>query len=405
MTSLPILVAALLGGIPLEVSNEPDGMEILNVQTPPEHECHVRMVVRAGATHDPVKMSGLSHLIEHVVLARHVSWNSNVQLNAATFSDATVFSASADGESCEEQLESLLRFVSDPNLLMEQLNRERSVIDHEERFRTGLRRGPALDSLLSSSSVEAVLGTGLTRAAITAEAAQQFYLRHYHPANMTLVVVSPLSMAAIRGAIDRGFRLPPSRPDERAERRVPSLSLPIQGPSLTRGSVTTALRLPGPKGCALLGELIELRLLNQARDEIVSTSTECLLRAGAHWLVVSSSGSDIDREKVAQQTWKLLTGKKVAPLTRAERGVLERRCACTRKGLSSAIKADELAEDLSQYARWYPGEAIAAFLKPSPPGLDAEFIDVRDLASALVPRNTVIWGYQPDDDAEAAGVP
>lgn len=400
MSAAAMLALGLLtGAIPLEVSDEPDGLELLTVRTGPEQECHVRLVVRAGAAQDPAKLSGMAHVVEHILLSRHFKWSSNLELNGATFSDATIFTINTGTEDCETQLESLLRYVSDPDLLVKRLDRERDVISHEERMRTGLRRDPGLDSLLSSSSLQALLGTNFTRAAITPDTLQQFFMKHYQPANMTLIVVSPLAPEEVRSAIHRGFRLPPSMPDEKVARRVPAVALPIQGPSLVRGSVTTAVRVPSPKGCQLLGSLLELRLMDPSGQEVVTTQAVCLLRAGAHWLVISSTGEDVDRERVAQRTWKLVTGAKVATVGKAERKLLERRLAAS-KEIPTARGADQVAEDLAQYARWYTGAQIAEFLPPTSPGFDAELSDLQRLAPSLIDLNTVIWGYQPDDATE-----
>ena len=397
---LAVSLGLLTGAIPLEVSDEPDGLELLTVRTGPEQECHVRLVVRAGAAQDPPKLSGMAHVLEHITLSKHINWSSNLELNAATFSDATIYTINTDADDCAAQLESLLRHVSDPDLLAQRLNRERDVISHEERLRTGLRRDPGLDSLLSSSSIQAVLGTTSTRAAIAPDTLQQFFMKHYQPANMTLIVVSALSTEAVRGAIHRGFRLPPSMPDEKVARRVPALALPIQGPSLVRGSVTTAVRMPSPKGCGLLGSLLELRLMDPSGQEVVTTQVVCLLRAGAHWLVISSAGEDLDRERVAQRTWKLVTRAKVAAVTRAERKLLERRAASAAKVIPTARGADQVAEDLAQYARWYTGAQIAGFVPRTSPEFDEDLLDLQRLAPSLIDTNTVIWGYQPDETAE-----
>lgn len=217
------------------------------------------LFVRAGAADDPYGKSGLAHYLEHLMFSGTAKYPEGVYertiqrvggtQNAHTTYDYTLYYAAAP----KEQLAEIMAMESDrlSNLRFETAAaRELKIITEERHAR--VENNPdalfaeQLDALtfLNHPYQRPVIGWAEDMATFTAQDANDFFVAHYTPSNMLLVVAGDVEAATVRrlaqqyyGALPTRQTTPrqwPQEPPLRITRHATMRDKNVQTPRLVR---------------------------------------------------------------------------------------------------------------------------------------------------------------------------
>ncbi len=288
-------LAVLLAASPVVVTTatEADGLDLV-VATVPSSRCSARLVVRVGSFDDPSGKAGLAHLVEHLVFGDQAAFalvnEGDGSINASTSTSSTIFTVDSSAGRCAERLTALALAMSRGGFRSAWLAREQSVILREQVY-SSREQGFLENALFPTRSV---LGTEVSRGAVSNDDVTRLFRSAYVPANMALVTVGPLDVAAVRAALEAGFALPPDGAPERPERgeAVRTLTLgkdrEVVGAALGDFSGLRAMvaEVPSEKlrECQVAAELLALRLSVDGSTD--RSRASCLTMRG-HLLLVT----------------------------------------------------------------------------------------------------------------------
>lgn len=191
--------------------------------------------VHVGSAHEADNELGFAHLFEHLMFgatenhdaeayAHHHTVHGGSQ-NAYTKFDETVYISTISPEGHDRVLELEADRLSHLVLSADNLAREKKVVTEELRLR--MENNPM--SRMAGATLKAVFGDhpyshlpGGTKATVMAadlDLVQRFYEGYYHPANMHLVIVGPVSgpetlakVEALYADLDKTRLTPPTLP-------------------------------------------------------------------------------------------------------------------------------------------------------------------------------------------------
>ncbi len=180
----------------------------------PKERLYVRMHVNAGSLHETDDERGMAHFLEHMAFNGSESFPPGTLIewfqergmsfgpdtNATTGFGETIYMLdlpNADAGSLREGLKVMRDYASGLLLAKEEVDRERGVIDGEERerdtvgYRVGVRQ---MEIMLAGTRYPERLAIGdkESRDAFTPQALRAFYRRWYRPDNVTLILVGDL---------------------------------------------------------------------------------------------------------------------------------------------------------------------------------------------------------------------
>jgi zinc protease len=180
----------------------------------PQDRCYLRLHVDAGSLAEEDDELGMAHFLEHMAFngSEHfpagtlIEWFQShgmafgADTNAHTGFSETVYQVDlpeCDAESLREGLRVLRDVAGGLLLAAEEIEREKGVIDGEERERDSPEMRvfeQQLDVIFEGTRVAERLpiGEADVRAAFTPEAVRRFYRTWYRPEHMTLVLVGDL---------------------------------------------------------------------------------------------------------------------------------------------------------------------------------------------------------------------
>ncbi len=354
MNTLLLSLALAAGAV--QASTEPDGLDLITVTTAPGSPCALRLVVRAGANHDPSGKAGLAHTVKHLItgtpgfgLLRH---DAGGALYTATLPTVTVFELTVSAGRCAAGLDALLSAVSGPPLTADALEQARRNISAEAPQQHS-PHSSALERLLVPASSELLFGTQGTRSKLTVQDTQRFFEEHYHPANMALVVVSPLGADEVR-AVTGALRLPPSTRYDKVTLTPPARLSTRQGLTPKPGFSLAAVNLQGnDRSCEALAALVTLQLLAAAPNDALIATT-CVLLEGDTWLQVTAHGTPGAVSALGRRAAALLAAGRLPKLSKPDEALLAGHLAANEPG-----NAEQLATQLSWLSRSITGEALA----------------------------------------------
>ncbi len=237
-----------------------NGMDVYVVPNPIVPAVNHMLWFRVGAMDDPPGRSGLAHFFEHMMFrgsktlepgeySRRVAAMGGRE-NAFTGHDYTAYHAKI----AKEHLPEIMRMEADRMrhlvLSESEVLRERDVI-LEERYQVVESRierlfGEQLSAItyLHHPYRRPVIGWEHEIAALTAEDAQAFYDRHYHPANAVLVVGGDITAEELRPLAEQYYGTIPveevplrvnwQEPPQLAERRLRMVHEQVREPLFVR---------------------------------------------------------------------------------------------------------------------------------------------------------------------------
>lgn len=189
-----------------------NGLEVYILPKKDFHKTAAALTVKFGSVDKKFVLSGedsitlpdgLAHFLEHKMFDCK-DWNVfdrfarlGVNVNAFTSFTRTAYTISA-ASSVHESLETLLDFVQEPYFTDEAVEKEKGIIEQEIKMyddNPGWRaQFGVLDNLYTSHPVKIDLaGTAASIRSITKEDLYTCYQTFYHPSNMLLFVVGPVS--------------------------------------------------------------------------------------------------------------------------------------------------------------------------------------------------------------------
>lgn len=400
-----LLALLALGAAPqvaIQTATEIDGMDLVVVNVGAKGRCSARLVVRAGADADPSGKAGLAHLVEHLTMSGDqgaaLLGSAESEINAITWSDGTVFSLDSTAEGCEADLTRLLSVATDGELRKLWFDNEQRVVEREQVYSRHTTSG-LVEAGLFGDRMISVLGSHATRENITLADVVRFYRAQYVPANIALIVIGPLDLERVRRTLRAGFKLAPTLPSEREERKP--LLVKFQGDreiaNAYGGISVMSVALP-PREVALclnLAALLELRVRRLLKlSGVTEISGDCLVTGGQLLAATLAIGPESDRDRVRQL---LLEAWDAAALpTPAERKALARRFSRSPDwlGASPVTAADALAHA----AMWSRGDDLFSQVKTwvSPQVLDPK--DFKRLPELLAKERRIFMSGRPSEE-------
>ncbi len=289
----------------------------------PDQRCYVRLQVRVGSLMEEDSERGMAHFLEHMAFngTRHfppgtmIEWFQNqgmsfgADTNASTSFDETIYKLdlpTSDAEKIGEGLRVLRDFADGATLDPEEIEKEKGVVDAEERERDSAGFRAAVRQLRIQFDGTRVperipIGTKEVRARFTSESVRRFYTKWYRPDAMTLVIVGDLGNLDPEGLIRKFFSDMPAPISEYPS--VPRLGYPsfkqpyfaIQEEEIPTAQINLSLSRPWvdePDNSSTRTKYLPLTF---ARNIVNLRFSELVKKEGASFLGASVGSSDAFR--------------------------------------------------------------------------------------------------------------
>ena len=268
----------------------PNGLRILCEDIPHFHTASIGVWIRNGSRHEPARLAGISHFIEHMVfkgtpeipaadLAAALD-RIGGNANAYTTKENTCFYTTCLSRHLRTAAELLCAMLLDPALREEELESERGVIFeeigmYEDTPEDLVAEVLSMDTLKGSPAGRPILGTKSALSRIDPEIMRDYMQSHYTGANMIVSVCGSFTEADLDhiGSLFSAF--PSGKPNRsRKTLYTPGLSvrrkdieqahLALRWPSLTAASPDRfALRLLN----TVFGDGMSSRLFQRVREK------------------------------------------------------------------------------------------------------------------------------------------
>lgn len=272
----------------------PNGITLLTESMPHVRSVSLGVWLRRGSRHEPARLNGISHFIEHLVFkgtekrtARDIALavdSIGGQMDAFTSKEYTCFYAKVLDEHLDEAVDLLADIVRHPRFDAEELERERKVIVEEIRMVEDSAEELVYDLFSehfwpSHPLGRPIQGTEHTVGKMSRGRVLDFFREAYRPRNMLIVAAGNLSHDALArrvkkafGAMPRGAStgraVRPPRPRggvvTREKGQLEQMHLLLGLPSFPEGGEP---RYPLFVLNALLGGTMSSRLFQKVREE------------------------------------------------------------------------------------------------------------------------------------------
>lgn len=310
-----ILLAAWTAGAPapkVVVEELADGTELVFARVPGAKMSSLRYVVRSGSAIDPPSMAGLAHVLEHLIFhgsydtkGREI-WDANrlagATLNAFTAPGYTYYALDAPADEFGALAAKYLRVITNPALMIADLENERGVISNESALRSSVGLLWFADQIMFSGLERGAtpIGTRRSRDAIKREDLAAYFSANYIPANITAIVAGDMELEQARKWVEENTRLPPNLPEEKIFEARGDLNLPMREKSFAPYDLTViGYELAGVERstCWELAALVELRVMVAAQVERPLASdvqTYCARLRGHDFLFLFSASKSYE---------------------------------------------------------------------------------------------------------------
>lgn len=218
--SMALLIGAVLcTGQAKGQDKLPNGMSLILIPNG-DPTVSVRLLVPAGARHDPSGLEGLAHYVEHLIATDPIAPGPGVRpsslrahgwSNAWTSSNRTVYAQNIPANALETTLTTLATRIANFEITPEHAARERSVVMQELRYRRteAIRTRLIYELYTKLGEIEPVLGVASGSAATIERfdlpAARAFWRDHYRPSGMTLVISGAFERDSARAMAEEAF--------------------------------------------------------------------------------------------------------------------------------------------------------------------------------------------------------
>ena len=198
-----------------------NGMQVLIISDPETIESAVSLAVRVGGADDPETRAGMAHLLEHMLFLgtekypeldgyRRFIEQHGGDSNAYTATDITNYNFSIDPSYLKPALDQFSEFFKAPLFPVEQVDRERGVVDAEYQMRTqrdAVRRWAAMRHAYNPRhpSAKFISGTGETLSGDVRGELVEFYKNRYSSNLMNLVVLGQESLDVLQSWVKEKF--------------------------------------------------------------------------------------------------------------------------------------------------------------------------------------------------------
>ncbi len=197
-----------------------NGLTIASVRMPAFRTQAIGVFVRAGGRDEPQRLTGLSHVLEHMAFkgtetrdAASLSLaieRAGASMNAYTTKDHTVFHVEALAKAEAVAIESLAEVVLRPSFPADELERERQVIVQEIDEAADDPESLAQDAFDAVAFPKQPLGRPILGAprqvrAVTREDLIAYHSQHYTGANLIVAGAGQLEHAAFAERVERSF--------------------------------------------------------------------------------------------------------------------------------------------------------------------------------------------------------
>ena len=313
--------------------------------------------VRAGASAEPTKWSGMAHFLEHMVFKGtprlqpgEFDWVIESQggvTNAATSHDYAHFYITVAAAALPQTLPYLAELLLHAAIPAEEFGRERQVVleeilqAHDDPDWVGYQTLCAL-TYGGHSYGRPVLGTPEILAACSPDEMRQFHQAHYRPEHMTVAIAGGISQDLALDLVKDSFQpfpepqwCPPAEsvplPKPARQRRtlhLPNLeqsrlTMAWRGPGISQLAAASGLDvlsvlLGGGRTARLVRELREERQLVQDIDSSFSLQRDCSLLSLSMWLEADQVADveEIVRDRIQSLSEQAID---ISELTRAQR--------------------------------------------------------------------------------------
>jgi len=200
---------------------EPGRPEAVLIDMPAAHTAVANVYVGSGSARETAEKNGISHLIEHAVLAGTEHYPSREVLqraidatggyiDAVTHKEYTEYSFQCFPDEVTRALELLAEALVRPTFSKEAVESERQIV--LEEMLSGTYEGgsdPFTQMLWGSDSLGLpIIGKEQTVKALTEKDIRAYFARTYHAANMVVAVAGPVSEAAVRKGLQAFAGMP-----------------------------------------------------------------------------------------------------------------------------------------------------------------------------------------------------
>ena len=209
-----------------------NGVRVLAIALPHLESVNVSVFVRTGSSHEPRRLNGISHFVEHMAFkgtrtrsCQQINWDAErlgADVNAHTDKDHTAYhmrGLGGDGPRFVAMLGDIVLASSFPDA---ELERERQVILHEltEDEEDVLATADKLFDKLSFGShpvAQPVIGSRLTIQHIGRSDLLEYVGRQYSGANIVVGVAGRFDLDAIVASAEAAFAAVPAGSENRVE--------------------------------------------------------------------------------------------------------------------------------------------------------------------------------------------
>ena len=271
-----------------------NGLTLMTESMPQVRSVCIGVWLRRGSRHEPQRINGISHFIEHLVFkgtdsrsARDIALEMDSvggQMDAFTSKEYTCFYAKVLDSHVDVAVDLLADIVQNPLFDAEEVERERKVVLEEIQMVDDTPDDLIYDLFASHFYPKHVLGrpiqgTAESVAGLSRRRLVSFFRRAYRPENMLIVATGQVDHArlsrrigkAFRGLENGGSQLRPQRPPKpqgglvtRARKELAQLHLLMGLPAFADQGQR---RYPLYVFNALLGGTMSSRLFQRIREE------------------------------------------------------------------------------------------------------------------------------------------
>ena len=363
----------------------------------PDQRCYLRLHVDLGSLVEEDSQQGMAHFLEHMAfngLRNHpagtlIEWfqrhgmSFGADTNATTGFEATIYNIdlpNSDEKSLGEGLQVLRDFADGILLEPQEIEREKGVIDAEQRerdsagFRTLIKE---IEIRYGGSRIpqRIPIGVAEVRRKFTAESSRAFYRKWYRPEHITLIIVGDLESLdpepLIRNVFE-GFQAPPEPLPKRPPLGYPAFAEPtyaIHEPEIPTAQISVSLLRRWEEEADSAANRVKDLPLSVARSMLNLRYSELAKAEGAAFLG-ASAGSDAAFEMVEGERfsvasdpakWKEALASAEQELRRAlkygfQQAELDEVRANFLRGLDEAVQREKTRSSIS-YVRQLLGAA------------------------------------------------
>lgn len=413
MTMNYLLAAMLISAGPnIQTFTMPDGLDVVIHRVPGADQVALRLIVRAGASHDPGARNGLAHAVQQLVFHGSYAIDSSAlrahllergaNYGAVTSIDYTYYVLDVSKTDWLPASADYLEVVTNPALMDANLDAALGVIESKEAslfFEKSLFWAADLVLFPSRDNGRTpIIGSRTTRRSITSKNVLEFYRKYYIPTNATILIVGDVPLSEIEVLLSDHVRWPPHTLRERIPLREPvDMNVPVnQTIRAYPPAVLYGYAVPELDGgtCRAIANLLQLRLtIDLVGKKALATSVlvDCPRLRGRQILMTATLSRSNEGGLAPSAVAEAFEGVRSTQATTRERSAILRRMALRSK-MSVREKAERLIPALAAPPSKARTRRLEAIVDPPP----FRAVQIRRAARrAFVPNRRIVLRLDP----------